>query len=221
VSHEVELVIFDCDGTLVDSERLAVRVDSKLITELGWPMRPDDVARLFVGHSRQYMREQIEARLGRALPDNWQAPFEKEYWALVETELEPVRGVVGMLDALTVPYCVASNGSLRKITRSLDITGLLPRFTGRIFSAEDVGRPKPDPALYIHAATCMGFSPAACVVVDDSVFGLEAARAANMRSFGYAGSVTSADRLTGSGTTVFDDMAELPELLRSVCSETE
>lgn len=209
----MELVIFDCDGTLVDSERLAVQVDARLVTGLGWPITPEDVARDFVGHSRQYLREAIEAHLGRALPDDWQDAFEEAYWALVEAELEPVPGVIQLLDGLPVPYCVASNGSHRKIGRSLGVTGLLEFFIDRIFSAEDVGRSKPDPALYLHAARQMGVPPEACAVVDDSVFGIEAARAARMRSFAYAGSVTPAARLAGPGTVVFTDMAELPALM--------
>lgn len=212
----IELVIFDCDGTLVDSERLAVRVDSQLITELGWPLSPADIADRFVGHSRQYLREQIEKHLGFPLPDDWQVPFEQEYWALAEAELQPVPGVRDVLDRLAVQFCVASNGSHEKMTRSLTLTGLLACFTNRMFSADDVGRPKPDPALYLYAAERMGVTAAACVVVDDSTFGIEAARRAGMRSFAYAGSVTPAGRLAGPGTTVFGEMAELPRLLGSI-----
>jgi HAD superfamily hydrolase (TIGR01509 family) len=211
--RDTELVIFDCDGTLVDSERLAIRVDSRLITELGWQLTPQDIATRFVGHSREYMREKIEEHIGHTLPDDWQKPFEQAYWALVEAELQPVPGVLSVLDQLSVPFCVASNGSHEKITRSLTVTGLISRFTGRMFSADDIGRPKPDPALYLYAASRMGVSPDACAVVDDSVFGIEAARRAGMRSFGYAGSVTPAERLAGPGTTVFAAMLELPRLL--------
>jgi HAD superfamily hydrolase (TIGR01509 family) len=214
----IELVIFDCDGTLVDSERLAVRVDSRLITELGWPLSPADITERFVGHSRQYMREQIEKHLGVPLPDNWQVPFEQAFWALAEAELRPVPGVRDVLGRLTVPVCVASNGSHEKMTRSLTFTGLLSCFTNRMFSAHDVGRPKPDPALYLYAAERMGVRPAACVVVDDSVFGIEAARRAGMHSFGYAGGVTPAARLAGPGTTLFSEMAELPHLLGSIAN---
>lgn len=212
----VELIIFDCDGTLVDSERLAIRVDSRLITDLGWPLSPEDIARRFVGHSRQYMREQIEAHLGTTLPDTWQEPFEKAYWELVEAELRPVLGIGDLLDSLdrfNVTYCVASNGSHYKIERSLGVTGLLPRFAGRTFSADDVGRSKPDPALYLYAASRMNVPPQACVVVEDSVFGLEAARAAGMRSFGFAGSVTPPALLEGPGTVIFNEMSELHTLL--------
>jgi HAD superfamily hydrolase (TIGR01509 family) len=216
--QDVELVIFDCDGTLVDSERLAVRVDSRLITELGWPLTPQDIAERFVGHSREYMREQIEEHLGRTLPDDWQRPFEQAYWTLVDAELQPVPGVRDVLDWLSVPFCVASNGSHEKMTKSLSVTGLLPCFTNRMFSADDVGRPKPDPALYLYAAAHMGARPEACAVVDDSVFGIEAARRAGMRSFGYAGSVTPGARLAGPGTTVFSDMSELPRLLTASAS---
>jgi HAD superfamily hydrolase (TIGR01509 family) len=209
----IELVIFDCDGTLVDSERIAIRVDSQMLSQLGWSLTPDDVAERFVGHSRQYMREQAEKHLGYPLPDDWEKPFAQAYWALIDAELQPVPGVRDALEKLPVPFCVASNGSHEKMTRSLTVAGLLPLFVGRMFSADDVGVPKPDPALYLHAAVAMGVRLGACAVVDDSVFGIEAARRAGMRSFGYAGSVTPADRLQGPGTTVFSDMADLPRLL--------
>jgi len=159
------------------------------------------------------MREQIEAHLGRPLPDAWEEPFSQAYWALIDAELQPVAGVREVLRRLPVPFCVASNGSHEKITRELTVTGLMPLFEDCVFSADDVGVPKPDPALYLYAAKQMGAVPAASAVVDDSAFGIEAARRAGMRSYGYAGSVTPAERLQGPGTTVFSDMAELLRLL--------
>jgi HAD superfamily hydrolase (TIGR01509 family) len=209
----IELVIFDCDGTLVDSEHIAVQVDSRMVTALGWPLTPQDIAERFVGHSRQYMREQIEDHLGRRLPDDWEEPISRAYWKLIDAELRPVAGIRDVLEALPVPFCVASNGSHEKMTRSLAVAGLLTLFAGRMFSADDVGVPKPDPTLYLHAAARMGAAADVCAVVDDSVFGIEAARSAGMRSFGYAGSVTPAARLAGPGTIAFSDMAELPRLL--------
>ena len=161
------------------------------------------------------MREQIEEHLGRALPDDWERPFSREYWALIDAELKPVPGVREVIEGLAVPFCVASNGSHEKMTHSLTVAGLLPLFAGRMFSADDVGVPKPDPALYLHAAQMMDVRPEACAVVDDSVFGVEAARRAGMRTFGFAGSVTPAARLEGPRTTVFNDMAQLPRLLAS------
>ncbi|MFF3918506.1 HAD family hydrolase [Streptomyces sp. NPDC001852] len=213
MSPSIELVIFDCDGVLVDSERLAVRVDSALITQLGWALTPQDIAQRFVGHSRQYMREQIEQHLGRRLPDDWQVPFEEAYWALVEAELTAVDGVKDVIEQLTIPYCVASNGSHHKMTRSLRRAGLLHLFTGRLFSADDVTRPKPAPDLHLWAAAQMGAAPEHCVVIEDSPFGLRAARAAGMRTYGFTGGVNSAEQLAGPGTTLFHAMRELPDLL--------
>jgi HAD superfamily hydrolase (TIGR01509 family) len=209
----VELVIFDCDGVLVDSERLAVLVDSAQITALGWPLTPGDIARLFVGHSREYMRETIEQRLGRRLPDDWQVPFENAYWELVDAELRAVPGVADIVRRLTVPYCVASNGTHAKMRRSLGRAGLLPLFTGRLFSAQEVGRPKPAPDLHLYAASRMGVAPAACVVIEDSRFGIAGARAAGMRTFGFTASMTPPEELAGAGTVLFGDMSELPALL--------
>jgi HAD superfamily hydrolase (TIGR01509 family) len=186
-----------------------------MVTKLGWPLTPGEIAERFVGHSRQYMREQIEEHVGRALPDDWEKPFVQEYWTLVDAELTPVPGVRDVISRLKVPFCVASNGSHDKMTRSLGVTGLLPLFTGRMFSADDVGVPKPDPALYLYAARLMGARPEACAVVDDSAFGVEAARRAGMHGFGYAGGVIPAGRLEGPGTIVFNDMTELLPLLGS------
>jgi HAD superfamily hydrolase (TIGR01509 family) len=210
---EIGLVIFDCDGVLVDSERLAARVDSAMITRLGWTLSPQDVARRFVGHSKQYMREQIEQHLETTLPDDWQTPFEEAYWALVDAELTPVEGVREVIERLTVPYCVASNGSHEKMHRSLSHAGLLPLFAGRLFSADDVAAPKPAPDLHLHAAAAMGVPPQACVVIEDSHSGIRAARAAGMRTFGFTAGVAAADQLAGPGTVLFNKMNELPTLL--------
>ncbi|MFE3432706.1 HAD-IA family hydrolase [Streptomyces sp. NPDC059171] len=129
-------------------------------------------------------------------------------------ELTPVEGIVDSLDALTrLPTCVASSGSHDKMRFTLGMTGLHPRFEGRIFSATEVEHGKPAPDLFLHAAREMGIAPAACAVVEDSQYGLRAARAAGMRAFAYAGGLTPADRLEGPDTVVFDDMRRLPGLL--------
>ncbi|MFI9063813.1 HAD family hydrolase [Streptomyces sp. NPDC053429] len=211
--NAIELVIFDCDGVLVDSERIAARVQVALGTELGWPLTEAEVVDRFIGRSHAAIREQVAVRLGEDTAATWSERFERLHSEAVDAELAPVDGLPEALDALTLPTCVASSGSHEKMRHTLGRTGLYERFAGRIFSATEVSRGKPAPDLFLHAARHMGVDPAACVVVEDSRPGVRAARAAGMRSFGYAGGLTPAERLEGPGTTVFHDMRDLPALI--------
>jgi HAD superfamily hydrolase (TIGR01509 family) len=208
-----DLVIFDCDGVLVDSERISVRIDVQMLAELGWPLTEAEVIERFVGRSEEYMIGQVEAQLGRRLDAGWEAPFRHLYREAFEAELEPVAGIVAALDAIADPTCVASSSSHERLRHTLGLTGLLERFDGRIFSAEEVEHGKPAPDLFLHAAATIGADPARCAVVEDSRHGVDAARAAGMWVFAYAGGVTSAERLAGPGTVVFSEMHELPALL--------
>jgi HAD superfamily hydrolase (TIGR01509 family) len=214
VSNPIRLVIFDCDGVLVDSERIAVRVDVVVLAELGWVMTEAEVVERFMGRTDEYMVSQIEAHLGRPLPANWEEPFQHLYREAFEAWLKPVPGILEVLDEIATPTCVASSGTHERIRYTLGLTGLYTRFVGRIFSASDVARGKPAPDLFLHAANRMGADPSECAVVEDSRYGIEAARAAGMRAFGYAGGLTPRHRLEGIGTVVFQNMRELPRLLR-------
>jgi HAD superfamily hydrolase (TIGR01509 family) len=216
VSDPVDLVIFDCDGVLVDSERLAVRIDLVVLRELGWALTEDQVIERFVGRSHESMVTQIEAYLGCRLPEDWEERFQHLYRDAFDAELRPVDGVLDALSRITIPTCIASSGSHDKLRYTLGLTGLYEQFEGRIFSAEDVRNGKPAPDLFLHAADQMGVSPELCVVVEDSRWGLQAARAAGMRSFGFAGSVTTAEILQGPHTVVFTDMRELPDLIEQL-----
>ncbi len=213
MSRALELVIFDCDGVLVDSERLAVRIDVQVLAKLGWVVTEADVIARFVGLSDKSIKAEIEAHLGRLLPDDWEQEFESLYRAAFAAELKPVPGVIEALDQIALPTCVASSGSHDKMRFTLGLTGLYERFAGRIFSAFEVARGKPAPDLFLYAAERMGAEPAACAVVEDSRYGIEAARAAGMRAFGFAGGLTPAARLKAPGSVVFRDMRELPGLL--------
>lgn len=211
-----ELVVFDCDGVLVDSERLSVVVDQRVLGEFGWHLTQDEILHRFVGRSSAYFRAELETFLGRPLDHDWEARFQPWYEEAFARDLEPVPGIrsaVERLEAAGTATCVASNGSHDKIRRNLARTGLLPSFDGRIFSADDVAQGKPAPDLFLHAAERMGYAPESCVVVEDSRSGIAAARAAGMQAYGYAGGLTPSEWLTGERTIVFDDMAALPALL--------
>jgi HAD superfamily hydrolase (TIGR01509 family) len=209
----VELVIFDCDGVLIDSERLAVKVDVLVLRELGWPVSEAEVIERFMGRSDRDTRAAIETQLGRTLPPGWQETVNARYEEAFAAELAPVAGVQEALDQITLPTCVASSGTHEHLRYTLRLTGLYERFAGRIFSAEDVASGKPAPDLFLHAAASMSARPAACVVVEDSPSGVEAARAAGMRVLAFAGGLTPSDLLDGPNTTVFADMRELPGLV--------
>jgi HAD superfamily hydrolase (TIGR01509 family) len=208
-----ELVIFDCDGVLVDSERLSIRVETEYLAELGWPLTEAEIVERFMGQSAEYMDEAIEAQLGSRLPGDWKDQFQRRYREAFAAHLVPVDGVVEALDKITAPTCVASSGSHDKLRFTLGHTGLYERFEGRIFSGYEVANGKPAPDLFLHAAARMGAEPARCAVVEDSRPGVLAARAAGMRVFGYAGGLTPPERLAGQATVVFEDMRELPRLL--------
>jgi HAD superfamily hydrolase (TIGR01509 family) len=210
-----DLVVFDCDGVLVDSEPIGARIGAQALSDLGWPVSADEVMELFLGRSEQYFHDEVERRLGRPLPAGWGDKYEHLYDHAYATELEPVPGVVALLDKLDdrgVPTCVASNGSHAKMRRTLGATGLYERFDGRIFSAQDVRAGKPAPDLYLFAARSMGVAPSRCVVVEDSPPGVAAARAAGMRCIAYA-AVTPVARLSGDGVAVCRSMAEVRDEL--------
>ena len=184
-----------------------------MLSDLGWPMDEAEVIERFLGRSGEAVAKEIEAYLGRRLPDDWEANYQHLYREAFEAELTPVDGILEALDRIGMPTCVASSGTHEKMRHTLGLTGLYERFKGRIFSTTEVKNGKPAPDLFLHAADCMGVEPAACAVIEDSQYGVEAARAAGMNAFGYAGGLTPGYRLEGPNTTLFSDMRELPGLL--------
>jgi len=216
MARRPDLVIFDCDGVLVDTERLAVRLEVQLLAELGWEITEAEIVERFVGISDGSMQRAIEERTGRPLPPGWHEASTLRYREAFAADLGPVPGVVEVLDRLDaeqITTCVASSGSHEKMTFTLGLTGLDHRFAGRIFSATEVEHGKPAPDLFIHAASRMGVDPRRCVVVEDSRPGVEAAVAAGMRALAYGGGVTPPARLELDGAEVFLRMDALPALL--------
>ncbi len=215
VSSRPELVVFDCDGVLVDSEPIANRVMAEAVTVLGWPLSAADCIARFKGHHFDSVIAAVEGRLGRPVPEDWVANLRAVTGAAFERELQPFPGVVEALDALAeggLATCVASQGPPEKMAVSLAVTGLRARFEGRIFSAYQVERGKPHPDLFLFAAQTMGVAPRACVVIEDSPLGVTAARAAGMNVLGFAPVGDGAD-LAAAGARLFRDMAELPGVL--------
>lgn len=208
-------VIFDCDGVIVDSEYPTFVLLAREFADYGLILTPDQIARDFTGGTMSGVADLARAK-GADLPSDWVPAFyEKLYAHLAQgTPLVPgILAVLDCLDASAIPYAVGSNGSDRKMQVTLgQYPGLIARFHGRLFSGQTLGKPKPAPDLYLHAAAALGVVSAQCVVVEDSPTGAQAARAAGMRCFGY-GAAGHADGLHAAGAVVFYDMAELPGLL--------
>jgi HAD superfamily hydrolase (TIGR01509 family) len=208
----IELVLFDLDGVLVDSEPISTRVLMGALAEVGLTMSEAETEKQFMGRSRGESVAWIEQKLGRPVPERFVANWQSQVFEAFRRELKPVPGIEAVLDQLTVPSCVASGSDPARIRLSLELAGLLPRFEGRIFSAAQVVRGKPAPDLFLFAAHEMGAAPANCVVVEDSVPGVRAAVAAGMPVLGYSARNRAA-LLEEAGAIPFDDMARLPKLI--------
>jgi HAD superfamily hydrolase (TIGR01509 family) len=214
-SHMIELVIFDCDGVLVDSEGIANAVLAGAAAAEGVAISAEESLRLFRGMKMADCIAEIERRSGRRVRDGFVADLRSAAALAFEADLQPIEGVHAALAVITIPVCVVSNGPMSKIAHTLGLTMLLDRFEGRIFSAYDVGSWKPDPGLFLHAARTLGADPSRCVVVEDSLPGVRAAKAAGMRVLGFAGGDTKAGlELAAECSRVFHSMNELPSLLQ-------
>jgi HAD superfamily hydrolase (TIGR01509 family) len=208
------LVIFDCDGVLVDSEPLSNQVLAQAFTRIGVPMTTEESVHHFMGRSRAHLEARGAELYGRPLPEGFYESYAAARDAAFQRELEAVEGIREAVDALHaagVATCVASSGTHAKMRLTLGMTGLWERFDGRIFAAAEVQRGKPAPDLFLHAASTMGFAAADCTVVEDAPAGVAAGRAAGMRVLAYAGMTDPA--LLADADVVFRAMAELPGLV--------
>ena len=206
-------MLFDCDGTLVDTElpgniALAEELALAGIVETG-----EALTARFRGHKLADMLAALEARHRVALPAGFVEAYRARATQAFERQVAPIAGVAGMLEGLGLPMCIVSNGPLAKIRQSLRMAGLARHFGDRLFSAYEVGSWKPDPGLFLHAAGAMGVAPQDCVVVDDGLPGIEAARRAGMRALWFA--PHGAPDAVPPHARAFADMAGLGDLLRA------
>jgi len=207
-------VIFDCDGVLVDSERISNRVLAEVLTSIGLPMTTERSREHFLGKAWESNLQTIERLLGAPPPPGLTETYRSARDAALAASLEPVPGIHEALERIDLPSCVASSGDHAKMRLTLGMTGLLERFEGRIFSATEVAHGKPAPDLFLHASARMGFAAQTTAVVEDSPAGVQAGVAAGMRVLAYARESDPA-ALAALGGEVFGDMRELPDLLRS------
>jgi HAD superfamily hydrolase (TIGR01509 family) len=210
------LVIFDCDGVLVDSEPVANRTLGQMLRELGLDLTQAQIFEHFVGYSLPHCLRVIEGMLGRPPPEDFLRDLQARTFAAFKTELRAMPGIEQALDALEaagLPYCVASSGDHEKMNTTLGITGLLPRFAGRIFSVTQVARGKPAPDVYLFAARQLGAEPTACVVVEDTPPGVQAGAAAGMTVFGFSAHTPEQKLRAAGAQRTFDDMRQLFSML--------
>jgi HAD superfamily hydrolase (TIGR01509 family) len=217
----LDLVIFDCDGVLVDSEVISCRAHAETLTRHGYPITPDQVLQRFLGRSMRQATLEVEAEMGRTLPEDFQAEVYAEVFRLFATSLEAIPHIGETLAQIALPACVASSGPPEKISASLNRVGLYDRFAPHIFSAVQVRNGKPAPDLFQFAAERMQAAPARCLVIEDSLAGITAARAAGMTVLGFHGGSHCrpghGDTLRTAGAVLtFDDMRELPGLIRRI-----
>lgn len=181
------LVIFDCDGVLVDSEMLSAGVLMAMMAEEGFPLSEEAFRSDFLGRSFAAAALRVRERFGRPLPDDFEGRYRDRLFARLAADLRPMEGVTEVLAGLAVPFCLATSSSPRRLALSLATTGLAPYFEGRCFTASEVARGKPAPDLFLHAAARMGVEPARCLVIEDSELGVRAGLAAGMEVWHFAG----------------------------------
>lgn len=220
--NPIQLVIFDCDGVLVDSEPISIAVLLEIMREAGVVFGEEEAYRRFLGRSMVSIAKDLEAEFGLIVTDDHLAAIRSRLYEEFRRDLRPIPGITEALDKLDRPFCVASSSQPERIRLSLDVTGLLDRFEPRIYSSTMVKEGKPAPDLFLHAARSMGADPASCLVVEDSVAGIQAARRAGMHVFAFTGGshATPGDLLRKATELepdrVFDDMRTLPALIESM-----
>ncbi|HVC28783.1 MAG TPA: HAD family hydrolase [Gammaproteobacteria bacterium] len=208
-----ELVIFDCDGVLVDSEHITNTVLAELLNELGLSVNLNYMYEHFMGKSMSQCMGLITSMLGKSPPSNFEESYRERSRIALENGLRPVLGVPEMLQDLQLPCCVASSGSHDKMRTTLSITGLLPRFAGRLYSVTEVAHGKPAPDVFLYAAAQCGAKPDTCAVVEDTPTGVAAGVAAGMIVFGYTGMIPAGRLQIAGAHHTFEHMRELNGLL--------
>jgi len=218
-----DLIIFDCDGVLVDSEIIAAQVESRLLTDAGYPISVEEMGERFAGMTWRNILLQVEKEVAIPLSASLLDKSEKLLDARLARDVKAIEGVKFALARLTMQRCICSNSSTHRLDMMLEKVGLKPYFAPHVFSAKDLGadRVKPKPDIFLHGAAQFGVTPDKVVVVEDSVHGVHAARAAGMRVIGFTGAShtypSHADRLTDAGAeTVISRMMDLPAVVAAL-----
>lgn len=205
-------IIFDCDGVLVDSEAISAKIFQEMAAEIGFEVDFETVLEQITGTSMKENLNFFRNNIKGDLPANFETEFRKRSYQAFKTELQPIKGIHNLLEKIKVPIGVASSGPVEKIKLNLTTTNLIDYFDNNIFSCYDIGNWKPEPGIYLHAAKIMGFKPDECAVIEDSLAGVQSAKAGGFKVFEFANSKNK-NTFEELGATVFSSMEELGKLL--------
>jgi len=209
----IKCIIFDCDGVLVDTERIGNGIMLSMAAEHGFKMKLEEAYRDFNGRNLKECFLHIENSIGKKLPDNFESEYRKKSFDAFKTQVKPMEGVISFIEKLKIPYCVASSGPVDKIRLNLEVAGLLDKFENKIFSSYQINSWKPDPGIFLHAAKTMGFEVQDCIVIEDSKAGVKAGIGGGFKVYGFANGYNNED-LEKEGAILFDSYEELDFLFK-------
>ncbi|OIV40267.1 HAD family hydrolase [Flavobacterium johnsoniae] len=209
---ELKCIIFDCDGVLVDTEKIGNGILLEMASKYGFKMEIEDAYRDFNGRNLQECFRHIEDAIEAKLPESFEAEYREKSFEAFKTQVKPMEGIVSFIENLKIPYCVASSGPVEKIRLNLEVAGLLDKFENKIFSSYQINSWKPDPGIFLYAANEMGFEVNDCIVVEDSKAGVKAGIQGGFRVFGFANGYNNSD-LEEEGAMLFYTYEELSGIL--------
>ncbi|SHH61741.1 HAD family hydrolase [Flavobacterium defluvii] len=209
---EVKCIIFDCDGVLVDTEKIGNGILLEMASEHGFEMAIEDAYHHFNGRNLKDCFRHIEETIDQKLPETFEAEYRQRSFNAFRTEVKPMEGVVAFIEKLKIPYCVASSGPVEKIRLNLEVAGLLNKFENKIFSSYQINSWKPDPGIFLHAAKEMGFEVKDCIVLEDSKAGVKAGIQGGFKVYGFANGFNNED-LEKEGAVLFHNYEELSKML--------
>lgn len=208
----IKCIIFDCDGVLVDTEKIGNGILLEMALEHGFEMELEDAYRSFNGRNLKDCFRHIEEAIDQKLPETFEAEYRDRSFTAFKTQVKPMKGVVDFIENLKIPYCVASSGPVEKIRLNLEVSGLIDKFEGKIFSSYQINSWKPEPDIFLHAAKVMGFEVQDCIVLEDSKAGVQAGRNGGFKVYGFANGYNNED-LEEEGAILFHSYEELSGLL--------
>lgn len=210
---EVKCIIFDCDGVLVDTEKIGNGILLEMAAEYGFEMELEDAYRNFNGRNLKDCFRHIEEAIDKKLPETFESEYRERSFNAFKTEVKPMEGVFDFIEKLKIPYCVASSGPVEKIRLNLEAAGLLDKFENKIFSSYQINSWKPEPGIFLHAAKEMGFDVKDCIVLEDSKAGVKAGRSGGFKVYGFANGFNNHD-LEEEGAVIFHSYEELSRMLK-------
>ncbi|SHL98469.1 HAD family hydrolase [Flavobacterium chilense] len=209
----IKCIIFDCDGVLVDTEKIGNGIMLSMAAEYGFKMKLEDAYRDFNGRNLKECFLHIENAIGKKLPDNFESEYRKKSFEAFKTQVQPMEGIISFIEKLKIPYGVASSGPVDKIRLNLEVAGLLDKFENKIFSSYQINCWKPDPGIFLHAAKEMGFEVKDCIVIEDSKAGVKAGIQGGFKVYGFTNGYNNED-LEKEGAILFDSYEQLSEMLQ-------